>query len=65
MTSEPIPLNPERQALVERAARWRADRPQTIAPITELIAKFELSVFEAHAAARRADEMRICRSAFA
>lgn len=65
MTTDPAPLPPDRQAAVEAAAQWLADRPHSGTPIPDAIAEFELSVSEACRAAGLATNMRICRQAFA
>ena len=65
MTDDRATLTPDRQAAVEAAAQWLADRPHTTAPIPTLIAEFELSVSEACRAAALATNMRTCRQAFA
>jgi hypothetical protein len=64
MTTEPIPLNPDRLALVERAARWLADQPHAPSPlIPVLIDEFTLSVAEACRAAGMAHRYRVYRAA--
>jgi hypothetical protein len=66
MTPEPVPLSPDRQALVDQAARWLADQPTPPHPlIPVLISEFEISIQEACAAARAAHSYRTFRQAFA
>jgi hypothetical protein len=55
----------DRATLVERAAMWYADRPHSPTPVPDLVVEFELSISEACAALRRAEQMRTCRAVFA
>lgn len=64
MTDDRPPLSPDRQAAVEIAAQWLADRPHTATPIPAVIAEFELSVSEACLALKQVEQMRVCRRTF-